>query len=180
MKKIVLGLMPLVIGSMLLAGCTQKQGGGEGGESSSEAVVYTVDGTLDLIGEAIWGENYDSAEFIEDDAYNPGWRAFKYACTVLQDADGNPYADATDNVESVLVPFQTSFIGFVNTAVGEGFLTAVEGYPAFVQDYFAADDPAAEGCYLTPDEGVVVYACNYVYNAKMYVQFSATEYSPEA
>ena len=49
MKKIVLGLMPLVIGSMLLAGCTQKQGGSEGGESSSEAVVYTVDGTLDLI-----------------------------------------------------------------------------------------------------------------------------------
>lgn len=166
MKKTILGLMPLVVASMLLAGCGSNKASSapssssEAPVSSSSAVSYNLAGVVADF-EAALSEAFGQAVTFQDMTEDYGFYYFgAYFATGAQ-YDGTA-------TEDLLKPIVTQLLTIVPEYMensGDHFFTAEE-------DYW--DDGSGDTAYVqlldTPDEAVGVQFVSYGYNSKLNVQ----------
>ncbi len=169
MKKIVLGLMPLVVCSMLLAGCNAKKGGEEssGSGSGSEArqlpTFESAQDLIDAVGVAAWGSEGANAYNPETDSYIPqeGVVALYYSIG-FTDSSADPAA-ATEEVLNPILDEGGDFYEMVYDLV-----ELAQG-PTFEEGAIPVSETeslnASTAWFLTGDGAWVLQASSYIYQA---------------
>lgn len=163
MKKIVLGLMPLVIGSMLLAGCTAKKGEEE---SSEPEVSYTAEQVAADMNANLEAAGYGTLALEFDEEHNE-WGTGANAGASTDESEANLKGGA-DILASYLPEYMGEPLEWYGDPTAEGYINVFGDNSIYYAEVF-----------MSPDEAVEADVFSYIYSGKLCFQISIYDAAEE-
>ena len=184
MKKTILGLMPLLVASMLIAGCGKKASSSSApassseapASSSSEAQSYTAAEVIWEIDQNLFGDEAEEADIATSEQSGITFYRIKYVAYF--DETAYTQADATE--EFLNAAFNDEIL---TDEVLPSYLSLVEG-PTFAENSQQVSETeyvnSSLAFYATPKQDVAVGVRAYIHPAVGYLVYSFYAYDVPA